>query len=158
MHASPSFKTTSSTLQYFEYGGRSYKCSFESKIYLTEDNNTDLAQTIAAKLEENDDRRKKIWEKITMHAIKIKDYKLYLTTNPSAMKLSKEGNIKIEHVLDMLPDFLTINDIKTDLLNALEEYNLTLQQLGKNLDDTSLNSDLIRKEINSLNSRQFSIN
>jgi hypothetical protein len=112
-----------------------------------ESNDLELSQTIAQRLDDDDDRKKKIWEKIVKHCIeKNKDYKL-------AMKISKQGLIKIESVLEIFPDFVKIDDIKNDLVDALEEYDVELSKLSNDLDESCDNSGLIRKDIKALQKR-----
>ena len=70
--------------------------------------------------------------------------------NCSALALCREGGIKVEQVLNFFPDFVLIDEVKNDLVEALKTYNGQLEDLSKELDDSANSSELIRQEIKSL--------
>ena len=66
------------------------------------------------------------------------------------MGLVKEGGLKVEQVLKIFPDFVLIDQIKEELVQALRRYNTELEQLSTELDDSANNTELIRNDIKAL--------
>ncbi|KAJ3313127.1 hypothetical protein HDV04_002444 [Boothiomyces sp. JEL0838] len=110
-------------------------------------NDLELAKSIIYKIEDDLETRKKLWLLLAKHVVvKNNDFK-------SALELCKEGNLKVEEVMQFFPDFVLIDDLKVELCEALRHYNENLQQLSSELDDSANNSELIRKDIRSLKTK-----
>ncbi|KAJ3326343.1 hypothetical protein HDV06_000219 [Boothiomyces sp. JEL0866] len=102
---------------------------------------------LALKLEDESEMKKKLWLLLAKHVVvKNNDFK-------SALELCKEGNLKVEEVMQFFPDFVLIDDLKVELCDALRHYNENLQQLSTELDDSANNSELIRKDIRNLKTK-----
>ncbi|KAJ3274965.1 hypothetical protein HDV01_001829 [Terramyces sp. JEL0728] len=97
----------------------------------TQADDLDLAKSIIYKLDDETELRRKL----------------------CALELCKEGNLKVEEVMQFFPDFVLIDDLKVELCEALRHYNDTLLQLSAELDDSANNSELIRKDIRNLKTK-----
>ena len=73
------------------------------------------------------------------------------------MELGKEGNLKLEQILPLFPDFVQISEVKQDLVEAIQSYKKTLDYLSKELDESANTSDLIRADIRGLQGRSIVI-
>lgn len=71
--------------------------------------------------------------------------------------MCKDGVLKIENILPLFPDFVEIDLVKQDLIDALQMYNAELAALSKELDESANSSDMIRRDINSLKNRSVVI-
>jgi vacuolar protein sorting-associated protein 18 len=69
------------------------------------------------------------------------------------MGLVKEGGIKVEQVLKFFPDFVLIDQVKDDLVEALRRYNTELEELSKELDDSANNTEMIRNDIKAVKTK-----
>ena len=67
--------------------------------------------------------------------------------------MSKHGNLKIEQILQFFPDFVQIDEVKEDLVQALITYKKRLAELSRELDESANTTDLIRLDIRALQSR-----
>lgn len=66
------------------------------------------------------------------------------------MEICKEGGLHVESVLKYFPDFVYIDTVKEELIEALQTYQKELDDLGKELDESANSSELIRQDIKNL--------
>jgi hypothetical protein len=96
----------------------------------------ELAKINADRPEEDDVLRRKLWLKIAKYVVQEqKDIKrcvpALVTSSPadgSAMKfLESTDLVKIEDILPFFPDFVVIDDFKTEICSALEDYSARIE-------------------------------
>ena len=68
-----------------------------------------------------------------------------------------DGLVKIEDVLPMLPENVKIETFKQELCDALEDYQVQVDQLKREMDDATRASDLIRKDLRQLRQRSVAV-
>lgn len=92
--------------------------------------------------------RKSLWLKIARHVVKEKkDIK-------AAMEfLSNSDLLKIEDILPFFPDFVLIDDFKEEICQALEEYNIHIDELKADMDEATKSAENIRIDVRELRSR-----
>ncbi|KAF9428590.1 hypothetical protein BGZ94_001853 [Podila epigama] len=111
-------------------------------------NDLELARINADKPEDDMMLRKSLWLKIARHVVKDrKDIK-------AAMEfLSNSDLLKIEDILPFFPDFVLIDDFKEEVCQALEEYNIHIDELKVDMDEATKSAENIRIDIRELRSR-----
>ncbi|KAJ3071689.1 hypothetical protein HDU98_004948 [Podochytrium sp. JEL0797] len=111
-----------------------------------------LAQINADKPIDDEILRKKLWLKIARHVVdERKDIK-------QAIEFLKQSDLlRIEDILPFFPDFVLIDDFKSDLCQALEEYNEHIEQLKEDMDEATRSAQNIRKDIQNLKNRSLVI-
>jgi hypothetical protein len=111
-------------------------------------NDIDLAKYNADKVENNDPLRKKLWISIVKHVIEEKkDIK-------TALQLLKSCDLlKISDILPFFPDFVLIEDFKDEICKTLEEYNVNIDKLKKEMDDATKSAENIRFDIRELKNK-----
>ncbi|TPX77417.1 hypothetical protein CcCBS67573_g01323 [Chytriomyces confervae] len=65
--------------------------------------------------------------------------------------------LRIEDILPFFPDFALIDDFKTDLCQALDEYNEHIEQLKEEMDEATRSAENIRTDIHNLKNRSIVI-
>lgn len=108
----------------------------------------DLASLIADRPESNPTLRKKLWlavaKKVISQSNGIK----------TAIEFLKRCELlKIEDLIPFFPDFVTIDDFKEEICSALEEYSRNIDNLKKEMDESSLTSQNIKVDIAALDHR-----
>ena len=83
---------------------------------------------------------------------------LFLSLSISVSFLTGNDILKIEDILPLFPDFTTIDDFKTEICEALEEYNEKIDELKDEMKDYVDSAKDIRKDIKNLKLRSISIN
>lgn len=68
--------------------------------------------------------------------------------------LQQSDLLKIEDILPFFPDFVLIDDFKEEICNALEEYNIHIEELKAEMDEATKSSESIRLDIRELKNRQ----
>ncbi|KAG0029033.1 hypothetical protein BGZ81_004192 [Podila clonocystis] len=108
----------------------------------------ELARINADKPEDDEMLRKSLWLKIARHVVKEKkDIK-------AAMEfLSNSDLLKIEDILPFFPDFVLIDDFKEEICQALEEYNIHIDELKADMDEATKSAENIRIDVRELRSR-----
>jgi hypothetical protein len=61
--------------------------------------------------------------------------------------------LKIEDILPFFPDFVTIDDFKDDICNALERYSSNINQLKAEMQQATESAETIKREIQDLSTR-----
>ncbi|KAF7724526.1 hypothetical protein EC973_000903 [Apophysomyces ossiformis] len=109
---------------------------------------TELALANADKPEDDDTLRKRLWLSIAKYIVQQK------RDIQTAMSFLKQTDLlKIEDILPFFPDFVLINDFKSEICNALEEYNIHIDELKTEMDEATKSADNIRLDIRELKSR-----
>lgn len=67
--------------------------------------------------------------------------------------LQQSDLLKIEDILPFFPDFVLIDDFKEEICNALEEYNIHIEELKAEMDEATKSSESIRLDIRELKNR-----
>lgn len=122
---------------------------YESSVALAlEKGDLELAMLNADKPEEDDVLRKKLWLKIAKYVVQEKgDIK-------SAMKfLESTDLVKIEDILPFFPDFVVIDDFKTEICAALEDYSARIDELKLEMADATKSAESIMRDIDALSTR-----
>ncbi|KAJ3348824.1 hypothetical protein HDU83_001026 [Entophlyctis luteolus] len=133
----------------------------------------ELAQINAEKPVDDDILRKKLWLKIARHVVdESKDIK-QLSPGISSIQttwdlkgfclrraisfLKQCDLLRIEDILPFFPDFVLIDNFKSDLCQALEEYNEHIEFLKEEMDEATKSAENIRKDIQNLKNRNVII-
>ncbi|WWC87797.1 uncharacterized protein L201_002689 [Kwoniella dendrophila CBS 6074] len=122
---------------------------YESSVDLAlEKGDLELAKINADKPDDDEALSKKLWLKIAKYVVQEKkDIK-------SAMKfLESTDLIKIEDILPFFPDFVVIDDFKTEICNALEDYSTKIEELKAEMDEATASAESIRRDIDGLANR-----
>jgi len=111
-------------------------------------NDIDLAKYHADKVEDNVTLRKKLWINIIKFVIEEKkDIK-------TALQLLKGCELlKISDILPYFPDFVLIKDFKDEICETLEEYNVHIDELKKEMDEATKSAENIRFDIRELKNK-----
>ena len=124
----------------------------------------ELAKTNADRPEDDDILRKKLWLKIAKYVVQEKhDIKSYVPTlvyelTYRAIKfLEATDLVKIEDILPFFPDFVVIDDFKTEICSALEDYATKIESLRSEMDNATQSAESIKKDIENLRSRFVTI-
>ncbi|KAI8913209.1 Pep3/Vps18/deep orange family-domain-containing protein [Gorgonomyces haynaldii] len=110
----------------------------------------ETAKSIAYR-QEDEDTLRQLWLTIVKHCIESNQ------SIPNVIELAKEGDLKIEDILPLFPDFVLIDDIKQDLISALMEHNEKLERLKKQLDESANGAADIRTDIRELKKRYVTV-
>jgi len=122
---------------------------YEQAVNLAlKNNDIDLARYHADKVEDNDTLRKKLWIQIVKYVIEEKkDIKM-------ALQLLKSCELlKISDILPYFPDFVLIEDFKDEICETLEEYNVHIDELKKEMDEATKSAEDIRFDIRELKNK-----
>lgn len=65
--------------------------------------------------------------------------------------------IKIEDILPFFPDFVVIDDFKTEIFAALEEYSAKIDELKAEMDEATASAESIKRDIDGLANRFITI-
>ncbi|WVQ94630.1 hypothetical protein IAU59_001710 [Kwoniella sp. CBS 9459] len=126
---------------------------YESSVDLAlEKGDLELAKINADRPDDDDALRKKLWLKIAKYVVQEQmDIK-------SAMKfLESTDLLKIEDILPFFPDFVVIDDFKTEICSALEEYSARIDDLKAEMDEATASAESIRRDIEGLANRFVTI-
>lgn len=126
---------------------------YENSVDLAlEKGDLELAKENADKPEDDLDLRKKLWLKIAKYVVQEKsDIK-------SAMRfLEATDLVKIEDILPFFPDFVVIDDFKTEICTALEDYSARIEELKKEMTAATRSAESIKRDIEALSSRFVAI-
>ena len=109
----------------------------------------------SAKTEE----QKKLWLKIAKKVIEQVTHEYRDGDIKEAIKILQDSNdlLKIEDILQLFPDFTTIDDFKTEICEALESYNGKIDELKEEMTDYVESAKDIRRDIKSLKARRVSV-
>lgn len=122
---------------------------YESSVDLAlEKGDLELAKENADKPEDDLDLRKKLWLKIAKYVVQEKsDIK-------SAMRfLEATDLVKIEDILPFFPDFVVIDDFKTEICTALEDYSARIEELKQEMSAATRSAESIKRDIEALSTR-----
>jgi len=76
----------------------------------------------------------------------------------SAMKfLESTDLVKIEDILPFFPDFVVIDDFKTEICSALEDYSARIEELKAEMDEATASAESIKRDIEGLANRFITI-
>jgi len=76
----------------------------------------------------------------------------------SAMEfLGATDLIKIEDMLPFFPDFVVIDDFKTEICTALEEYAVRIEELKAEMDEATASAESIKRDIEGLANRFITV-
>lgn len=124
----------------------------------------ELAKTNADRPEDDDILRKKLWLKIAKYVVQEKhDIKSYVPalvfelTSRAIKFLEATDLVKIEDILPFFPDFVVIDDFKTEICSALEDYATKIESLRSEMDNATQSAESIKKDIDNLRSRFVTI-
>ncbi|KAI8898146.1 Pep3/Vps18/deep orange family-domain-containing protein [Globomyces pollinis-pini] len=118
----------------------------EAIMLALKNDDIELAKIIVSKIDEDLDLKQKLWLQIAKHVVEKKDFQ-------NALSFCKEGDLKIEQVLQFFPDFVLIDNLKKDLCQALVQYNDQLTKLTMELDESARNSELIQMDIKNIKTK-----
>ena len=119
----------------------------------------DLAKEHATRAA-SEEAQKKLWLKIAKQIIEDITHRDYRDGDiKEAIKILKDSDdlLKIEDILPLFPDFTTIDDFKTEICDALEEYNENLHGLKDEMNAYVESAKDIRRDIKKLRSRRVVI-
>lgn len=88
--------------------------------------------------------RKSLWLEIARHIIDTKKDGWFKAT---ASILTKCELLKIEDLLPLFPDFTEIDEFKSEIIASMEQYNRSINQLNKEMDESVVLAQSIRSEI-----------
>ncbi|KAI9293383.1 hypothetical protein K502DRAFT_293809 [Neoconidiobolus thromboides FSU 785] len=108
----------------------------------------ELAKINADKVEDDSDRRKRLWLKIARYIIEEKK-----DISGAINLLQQNEVIKIEDILPYFPDFVQIDEFKEEICNALEQYNLDIQDIKHEMDMATKSAEKLRLDIKNQKSR-----
>lgn len=111
-------------------------------------NEIDLAALIADRPQSNPQLRKKLWLAVARKVI----------SQSSGIKaaidfLKRCDLLKIEDLIPFFPDFVVIDDFKEEICAALEDYSRNIEQLKKEMDESSQTATNIKIDIVALDHR-----
>ncbi|EMD42009.1 hypothetical protein CERSUDRAFT_110549 [Gelatoporia subvermispora B] len=127
---------------------------YENSVDLAlEKGDLELAKINADMPEDDEQLRKKLWLKIAKYVVQDKqDIKM-------AMRfLENTELLKIEDILPFFPDFVVIDDFKEEICTALEGYSAHIEELKKEMDESTQNAEAIKQDIAALQKRFLTIN
>ncbi|GMK58572.1 hypothetical protein CspeluHIS016_0600140 [Cutaneotrichosporon spelunceum] len=122
---------------------------YEQSVALAlEEGDLELAKINADKPDDDEPLRKKLWLKIAKYVVQEKgDIK-------SAMKfLESTDLVKIEDILPFFPDFVVIDDFKTEICSALEDYSARIDELKTEMSEATRSAESIKRDIDALSTR-----
>ncbi|KAK9459030.1 Pep3/Vps18/deep orange family-domain-containing protein [Lipomyces oligophaga] len=110
--------------------------------------NFELASVVADRPADDPELRKKLWLRVAYKVIN-KEHGI-----KSAIEFLKRCELlKIEDLLPFFPDFVVIDDFKEEICAALEEYSRNIDNLRKEMDESTQTSETIRADISALGER-----
>lgn len=119
----------------------------------------DLAKEHATRAA-SEEAQKKLWLKIAQQIIEDITHRDYRDGDiKEAIKILKDSDdlLKIEDILPLFPDFTTIDDFKTEICDALEEYNDKIDGLKDEMNDYVESAKDIRRDIKNLRNRRVTV-
>ena len=118
----------------------------------------ELAKEYAAQAD-TDEMRKKLWLKIARKVIEQVTHGYHNGDIKQAIKILSDSDdlLKIEDILPLFPDFTTIDDFKTEICEALEDYNSRIDALKEEMHDYVESAREIRRDIKKLRTRHVTI-
>eukprot|EP01102_Stenamoeba_stenopodia_P010615 TRINITY_DN321_c1_g3_i2.p1 TRINITY_DN321_c1_g3~~TRINITY_DN321_c1_g3_i2.p1 ORF type:complete len:980 (-),score=215.52 TRINITY_DN321_c1_g3_i2:2222-5161(-) len=121
---------------------------YEEAVDLALKVDLELAKENADRPEDDPGLRKKLWLKIARHVVEEeKDIKKAMAF------LNQCELLKIEDILPFFPDFVLIDDFKQEICASLEDYNLHIENLKKEMDEATQSADAIRKDIKNIRNK-----
>ena len=126
----------------------------------------ELAALVADRPEGNDRLRKKLWLLVAEKKIRQQPAtttKDTTTANASTIKTTltylrkKCPLLRIEDLIPFFPDFVVIDDFKEEICSALEDYSYQIDQLRKEMDNSSTTATNIQTQISDLNNSRYAI-
>jgi len=118
----------------------------------------ELAKSIADRPEDDDILRKKLWLVIAKHVIDLdKSDKGENIRKAIAFRKETDSLVKIEDILPFFPNFVLIDDFKEAIIQSLEEYNSQIEELRGDMDEITLGTEALRKDIASVSNRVISV-
>ncbi|PWW80483.1 hypothetical protein C7212DRAFT_356596 [Tuber magnatum] len=110
--------------------------------------NVELASIIADRPEEDPELRKRLWLAVAKEVIRgAKDIK-------TAIEFLKRCELlKIEDLIPFFPDFTIIDSFQEEICTALEDYSHHIDQLKKEMDESTHTASHIRSDIIALDQR-----
>ncbi|XP_065192969.1 vacuolar protein sorting-associated protein 18 homolog [Sycon ciliatum] len=156
LHSEPCYDIKYALRQCAEHG-RAQACVhlystmglYEEAVDLALNVNVDLARLIANKPDESDEAlRKKLWLKIARHVVEQEK-----NIKKAILFLSECDLLKIEDILPFFPDFVTIDDFKEAICNALQEYNEHIESLKGNMHAATHSAQGIRADIQEMRNK-----
>ncbi|CAG8443250.1 6027_t:CDS:10 [Acaulospora colombiana] len=122
---------------------------FEEAVDLAlKQNDLELARINADKPEDDPALRKKLWLKIARHVVEKKQD---IKTAMDYLQLC--DLLKIEDILPFFPDFVLIDDFKSEICLALNEYNKHIEELKEEMEEATKSAESIRSDIRELRCR-----
>lgn len=69
--------------------------------------------------------------------------------------LYSTSDLKFEDILSLLPEGVWLDDFKDEIIKSLENTQIEIKSLKREMDGATVNADLIRKDFESLKQRSF---
>ncbi|XP_020100737.1 vacuolar protein sorting-associated protein 18 homolog isoform X3 [Ananas comosus] len=114
----------------------------------------ELAKAEADKVEDDEDKRKKLWLMVAKHVIEQeKGFKRENIRKAIAFLAETGELLKIEDILPFFPDFVLIDDFKEEICKSLKDYNNQIEKLKQEMNDATRGADNIRSDISALAQR-----
>ncbi|KAL7274549.1 tethering complex subunit [Rhizina undulata] len=110
--------------------------------------NVELASIVADRPEDDVALRKQLWLEVAKVVVGKSD-----SIKTAIEFLQRCELLKIEDLIPLFPDFVVIDDFKEEICAALEDYSHHIDQLKKEMDESSRTADHIRSDIASLGKR-----
>lgn len=111
-------------------------------------NEVELAAVIADRPMSNPQLRKKLWLAVARKVISQSD------GIKAAIEFLKRCDLlKIEDLIPFFPDFVVIDDFKEEICEALEDYSRNIDNLKKEMDESSQTASNIKMDIAALDHR-----
>ncbi|KJZ76096.1 hypothetical protein HIM_04552 [Hirsutella minnesotensis 3608] len=111
-------------------------------------NEIELGAVIADRAMSNPQLRKKLWLAVARKVISKSD------GIKTAIEFLKRCELlKIEDLIPFFPDFVVIDDFKEEICGALEDYSRNIDNLKKEMDESSLTATNIKLDIAALDHR-----
>ncbi|XP_043930132.1 vacuolar protein sorting-associated protein 18 homolog isoform X2 [Protopterus annectens] len=123
---------------------------YEEAVDLALQVDVDLAKSCTSipEVEEDVELQKKLWLKVARHVVQEeKDVKKAMAC------LSCCNLLKIEDILPFFPDFVTIDHFKEAICSSLEEYNLHIDELKKEMEEATESAKRIREDIQEMRNK-----
>ncbi|BDA49156.1 Vacuolar protein sorting-associated protein 18 homolog [Coccomyxa sp. Obi] len=114
-----------------------------------------LASAVAARAEDDEALQRKLWLAIARHLIDAasensdSDPRQRVAAVVEVLQ-EAEGRIRIEDVLPLFPDFVTIDAFKAAICASLEDYNSQIERLKYEMADATRMADALRRDMAAL--------